>query len=106
MIYIFNETQWEGLSLPAVQSLHIQFTVLSYISPHIEPRVSETDNSSEQAHIQMQFISRTKKKIGKYLILLFYAQDCLCGLVVRVPGYKTEMYCVSCEVRTEFIYVM
>jgi hypothetical protein len=23
--------------------------------------------------------------------------------VVRVPGYITEMYCVSCEVRTEFI---
>jgi hypothetical protein len=29
--------------------------------------------------------------------------DRLCGLVVRVPGYRTEMYCVSCEVRTEFI---
>jgi hypothetical protein len=27
-------------------------------------------------------------------------------LVARVPGYTTEMYCVSCEVRTEFIYVM
>jgi hypothetical protein len=26
--------------------------------------------------------------------------------VVRVPGYRTEMYGVSCEVRTEFIYVM
>jgi hypothetical protein len=33
-------------------------------------------------------------------------QDRLCGLAVRVPGYKTVMYCVSCEVRTEFIYVM
>jgi hypothetical protein len=30
----------------------------------------------------------------------------LCGLVVRVPAYTTEMYCASCEVRTEFIYVM
>jgi hypothetical protein len=29
-----------------------------------------------------------------------------CGLVVWVPGYTTEMYWVSCEVRTEFIYVM
>jgi hypothetical protein len=29
--------------------------------------------------------------------------DRLCGLVVRVPGYGTEMYCVSCEVLTEFI---
>jgi hypothetical protein len=25
--------------------------------------------------------------------------------MVGVPGYRTEMYCVSCEVRTEFIYV-
>jgi hypothetical protein len=32
--------------------------------------------------------------------------DRLRGLVVRVPGYRTEMYCASCEVRTEFIYVM
>jgi hypothetical protein len=32
--------------------------------------------------------------------------DRLCGLVVRVPGYKTEMYCVSCEVQIEFIYVV
>jgi hypothetical protein len=23
-----------------------------------------------------------------------------------VPGYRTEMYCASCEVPTEFIYVM
>jgi hypothetical protein len=30
----------------------------------------------------------------------------LCGLVVRVPGYTTEMHYDSCEVRTEFIYVM
>jgi hypothetical protein len=29
--------------------------------------------------------------------------DRLCGLVVRVHGYTTEMYCDSCEVRTEFI---
>jgi hypothetical protein len=26
--------------------------------------------------------------------------------VVRVPGYITELYCASCEVQTEFIYVM
>jgi hypothetical protein len=32
-------------------------------------------------------------------------QDRFCGLVVRVPGHRTDMYCLSCEVRTEFIYV-
>jgi hypothetical protein len=26
--------------------------------------------------------------------------------VVRVPGYTQEMYCDSCEVQTEFMYVM
>jgi hypothetical protein len=31
--------------------------------------------------------------------------DSLCGLEVRVLGYTPEMYCDSCEVRTEFIYV-
>jgi hypothetical protein len=28
------------------------------------------------------------------------------GPVVRLPGFTTEMHCVSCAVRTEFIYVM
>jgi hypothetical protein len=36
----------------------------------------------------------------------FGQYDRLCGIVVRIPGYKAEMYCASCEVRTEFIYVM
>jgi hypothetical protein len=43
------------------------------------------------------------------LNLYIYMQkkvDRLCGLVVRVPGYRAEIYCVSCEVRTECIYVM
>jgi hypothetical protein len=44
------------------------------------------------------------------LILPFIYTDMqlnrLYGLVVRVPGFTTEMYCVSCEVRTEFMYVM
>jgi hypothetical protein len=40
------------------------------------------------------------------LYVMLKKVDRLCGLVVRVSGYTTEMYCVSCEVRTEFIYVM
>jgi hypothetical protein len=32
--------------------------------------------------------------------------DRLCSLVVRVPGYTTEMYCATCEVRTDFRYVI
>jgi hypothetical protein len=65
--------------------------------------------------------SSSKKKIGARICLLASSrpsvvqtvfrnlrtpEDRLCGLVVRVPGYRTETYCDSCEVRTEFIYVM
>jgi hypothetical protein len=39
-------------------------------------------------------------------IILPVDVDLLCGLVVRVPGYRTEIYYVSCEVLTEFMYVM
>jgi hypothetical protein len=39
-----------------------------------------------------------------YLCYSSISCDRLCGLVVRVPGYTTEMYCVSCEVRTKFTY--
>jgi hypothetical protein len=39
------------------------------------------------------------------LYVMYKKVDCLCGLVVRA-SYTTEMYCVCCEVRTEFIYVM
>jgi hypothetical protein len=34
-------------------------------------------------------------------IYIYIYIDRLCGLVVRVLGYTTEMYCASCEVRTE-----
>jgi hypothetical protein len=36
----------------------------------------------------------------------FIYLDHLCSLVVRVPGYTAEMCCASCEVRTEFMYVI
>jgi hypothetical protein len=48
----------------------------------------------------------TKCSVRKYFWKARENDDRLCGLVVRVLGYTTEMYCVSCEVRTEFIYVM
>jgi hypothetical protein len=40
-----------------------------------------------------------------FSLSLSLSQNRLSGLVVRVPGYRTEMYWVFCEVRTDFIYV-
>jgi hypothetical protein len=46
-------------------------------------------------------ISITVRFIVYYIII-----NCLCGTLTVVPGYKTETYCISCAVPTEFIYVM
>jgi hypothetical protein len=40
------------------------------------------------------------------MYVMWKTVDRLCGLVVGVPGCITEMYSVSCEVGTEFLYVM
>jgi hypothetical protein len=40
------------------------------------------------------------------MFYMYKLYDIICGLVVKVPGYITEMYYASCEVRTEIIYVM
>jgi hypothetical protein len=42
----------------------------------------------------------------EFIYVMWKKVDRLCGLVVKVPGCRTEMYCASCEVRTEFMYVM
>jgi hypothetical protein len=45
----------------------------------------------------------------RYELNLYVMQkkvDRLCGVVVRVLGYRPEMYCVSYEVRTDFVCVM
>jgi hypothetical protein len=41
-----------------------------------------------------------------HFILFVPVIDRFCGLVVRVPGYRTEMYFVSCEVQSEYIYML
>jgi hypothetical protein len=61
--------------------------------------------------IYLQLVPRSR--ISELLIrfpvrihgLVTPSQDRLCGIVVRVPGYTTEMYCASCEARTEYIYI-
>jgi hypothetical protein len=48
-----------------------------------------------------------RRKVGESVLFMYWLEvDLVCGLVVRVPGYRTEIYCASCEVRTEFICVM
>jgi hypothetical protein len=51
--------------------------------------------SESSVPVAVNYLSSTLEEMGH-----------LCGLVVRVSGYRMEMYCASCEVQTEFIYVM
>jgi hypothetical protein len=56
---------------------------------------------------QMRFEAQlTGQGLQRFYIIYSTVVDRLSSLVVRVPGYITEMYCDFCEVRTEFIYVM
>jgi hypothetical protein len=55
------------------------------------------------------YLITSQKLVTQSLCVLchiFVTMETSSGLVVRVPGYSSEMYCASCEVRTEFIYVM
>jgi hypothetical protein len=62
---------------------------------------TQTEKWVKFGHVR--FLAKYKLAVYKY----YDENDArLCCLVARVCGYTTEMYCVSCEVRTEFIYVM
>jgi hypothetical protein len=73
-----------------------------------KPRLVEMDVQlrRDEANICAVFWSYTHHIYLNIKLRYNIVLDCLCGLVVRVPGYIMEMYCVSCEVRTQFIYVM
>jgi hypothetical protein len=74
-----------------VNNDHMTFSKVNIIYNH---------NSLTSEHYRFDFI------INRHFQFHKYKRDRLCDLVVGVPGYRTEMYCVSCEVRTEFINVM
>jgi hypothetical protein len=77
-------------------------------------------NNFKETHIHVHFglcyviararvilrISTCQKKRSVNIYFRYRLQFGLCGLEIRVPGYTTEMCCISCEVRTEFIYIV
>jgi hypothetical protein len=70
------------------------------------PSLHWGNNITECRNCREQETRYIKSAIRNILNSPTFSSDRLCDLVVRVPGYTTEMYCASCEVRTEFIYVM
>jgi hypothetical protein len=77
-------------------TLHLKFLGLAHIGIHTNPHFC--------MGIQVLQIVISSIRRGMTPISPKYRVYCLCGLVVRDPGYRTEMYCVSCEVGTEFKY--
>jgi hypothetical protein len=41
----------------------------------------------------------------EFIYLMYNKAERLCGLVVKIPGCRKEMYRDSCEVRNEYIYI-
>jgi hypothetical protein len=118
---------------PSVSQLSRQCGILNISQPHSPPRpvtgiallfyftgqIVETDmwrnvmldifkESTSQAYVQVSAQGKLESSVCLHIYNnpVSTNQDRLCGLVVRVPGRRTDVYCASCEVRTEFIYVM
>jgi hypothetical protein len=75
-------------------------------------RFTEPKNKYFRQGSESEFLAAERRCIvscevrTEFIYVMYKKVDRLCGLVVSVPGYTTEMYCASCKVRTEFIYVM
>jgi hypothetical protein len=66
------------------------------------------ERKTSLGHADVKLLNKNMNTIKENFVIILHVKrmDRLCGLVVTVPRYIMEMYCVSCEVRTEFIYVM
>jgi hypothetical protein len=73
-------------------------TVIVFVSPRIDAERTDVDLSRNNKRNVLQCSGHVI-----FITVFMDRLDRLCGQVVRVPA---EMNCVSCEVRTEFIYVM
>jgi hypothetical protein len=106
----------DGTKLIVGQLDHIPMFYLELIDQCVDSRhlliiiASFRRNSHKRVPIFVSvLVWRDLVLILNFLYSLYsyvYAFDRFFGLVVRVPAYITEMYCASCEVRTQFIYVM
>jgi hypothetical protein len=62
----------------------------------------EYDNFAQNKHISNVKSSHSLRIVcivPLNIVSNYIGSDRLCGLVARVPGYRSKMYCVSCEVR-------
>jgi hypothetical protein len=84
---------------PTSHTCLISFLLRGCVLEFCINRVHWATELSASMHI---ILTQTCSAHGHFLWFVVYL-DCLCGLVVRVPGHITEIYCVSCEVRTEFL---
>jgi hypothetical protein len=99
-IFITANTQTYQL---ASTDVHINPHVLHWKTLHINTETTLHTASVRCVYYALLCIIPDERI--NYFPVFTTIDDRLCGLMVRVPGYTTEMYCDSCEVGTEFIYV-
>jgi hypothetical protein len=108
--YAFSNKQHVQIISHKASSLY-SMTHFSY--PHmtiINTRTIHTIFEKKNCYLRITYclINRSydKAKLHNFRDVTSCYTNIGIGLVVRVPGYRTEMNCVSYEIRTEFIYVM
>jgi hypothetical protein len=72
---------------------------IQYIQDLFQSRLGTVDYAlvTSSLHYNDSLLNMCRRIFGPKIL------DHLCGLLVRVPGYTTEMYCASCEVKIEYI---
>jgi hypothetical protein len=99
-----------ALVLLAIQPTHFRASCLPWAAlPWIDVRATQNNKTNKLTPRPLKpFLSPSRIHPWTLNLVLFLCLSFLdryCGLVDRAPGYWTEMYCASCEVRTRFIYV-
>jgi hypothetical protein len=69
------------------------FFILSFYETQFERHVSHFDTFIHNEVVLSPYVN-SSAGCSAQIYIYIYTGDRLCGLVVRVPGYTTEMYCV------------
>jgi hypothetical protein len=105
--------RWSNLYVAVNKPRHCSREVPFNFRSHADEVLVHNDSRFLEApRNRRTFITLVTSMVRESVLPLTYSFFPVLGqlrflcLVARVPGCRTEMYFASCEVRTEFIYVM
>jgi hypothetical protein len=104
-VFIALSKSPKGISAPALHATQsLSLPVCVYFQPSVLLLGSRARETSEW--LKGNVCTRTSRMSRSFVAQAINYCMSTIQIAMRVPGYITESYCDSCEVRTEFIYVM